>query len=84
MKKQLILVGNKPAYRTGLSALVDSFDYVLRISWMNNLGVTGNKIDGIYLEANDEFKYVFKGGENRDEIKRAKNIFITNSQGFSG
>ena len=76
MKERLILVGNKPAYRTGLHVIVDSFDYVLRISRMNNLGVTGNRIDGIYLEANDIFKYVFKGGENKNEIKRAKNIFM--------
>ena len=76
VKKRLILVGNKPACRAGLPTLVDSFDYVLRISRMNNLGDTGNRIDGIYLEANHVFKYVFKGGENREEIKRAKNIFM--------
>lgn len=76
IKKRLILVGNKPSYKTGLSAIVDSFDYVFRISRMNNLGATGNKIDGIYLEANNVFKYIFKGGDNRDEIKRAKHIFM--------
>lgn len=76
MKKRLILVGNKPAYRTGLRTIVDSFDYVLRISRMNNLGAAGNRIDGIYLEANDVFKYVFKGGENKNAIKRARNIFM--------
>lgn len=76
IKKRLILVGNKLAYKTGLNTEIDSFDYVLRISRMNNLGVTGNRIDGIYLEANNIFKYVFKGGENKDEIKKAKNIFM--------
>lgn len=76
MKKRLILVGNKPVYRTGLHTIVDSFDYVLRISRMNNLGNTGYRIDGIYLEAKNVFKNVFKGGENKDEIKRAKNIFM--------
>lgn len=75
-KKNLILVGNKPVYKTGLNKIIDSFDYVLRISRMNNLRDTGNRIDGIYLEANDEFKYIFKGGENKEEIKKAKNIFM--------
>lgn len=76
MKKRLILVGNKPVYRTGLDTIVDSFDYVLRISRMNNLGDTGYRIDGIYLEANNVFKNIFKGGENKDEIKKAKNVFM--------
>lgn len=75
-KKNLILVGNKPAYKIDLNKIIDSFDYVLRISRMNNFRDTGNRIDGIYLEANDEFKYIFKGGENKEEIKRAKNIFM--------
>ncbi len=35
MKKKLILVGNKPPYRTDLNTFIDSFDYVLRISRMN-------------------------------------------------
>ena len=55
-EKRLILVGNKPIYRTGLHTIVDSFDYVLRISRMNNLGNTGYRIDGIYLEANNVLK----------------------------
>lgn len=76
MKKKLILVGNKPTYRSGLHAIVDSFDYVLRISRMNNLGDTGNRINGIYLEANNVFKHILKGGENKDEIKRARHIFM--------
>ena len=47
MKKTLILVGNKPPYRMGLHTLIDSFDYVLRINRMNNLGATGKRIDGL-------------------------------------
>lgn len=47
IKKTLILVGNKPPYRIGLHTLIDSFDYVLRIGRMNNLGVAGRKINGI-------------------------------------
>ena len=76
IKKTLILVGNKPPYRIGLHTLVDSFDYVLRISRMNNLSTTGKKIDGLYLEANDTFKYIFKGGENKNKIKCVQNIFM--------
>lgn len=76
IKKRLILVGNKTVYRTGLHVIIDSFDYVLRISRMNNLGNTGYRIDGIYLEANNVFKNIFKGGENKDDIKRARNIFM--------
>ncbi len=75
-KKNLILVGNKPPCKTGLSGIVDSFDYVLRISRMNYLYLTGNKIDGIYLEANTVFKNVFDGGEHKDKIKTAKDIFM--------
>ena len=69
MKKTLILVGNKPPYRMGLHTLIDSFDYVLRINRMNNLGATGKRIDGLY-------KYILHAGENRNEIKRAANIFM--------
>ena len=76
IKKTLILVGNKPPYRIGLHTLIDSFDYVLRIGRMNNLGVAGRKINGIYIEANNVFKYIFHGGENKDEIKKAQNIFM--------
>lgn len=76
MKKRLILVGNKPVYRTGLHMIVDSFDYVLRVSRMNNLGDTGYRIDGIYLEANNIYKTVFEGGENKNEIQKASNIFM--------
>ena len=75
-KKKLILVGNKQPYRDDLSNIIDSFDYVLRISRMNNLGITGNKIDAIYLEANEPFKYIFKGGDNVDKIKISNNIFM--------
>lgn len=69
-------MGNKPPYRMGLHTLIDSFDYVLRINRMNNLGATGKRIDGLYLEANHLFKYILHAGENRNEIKRAANIFM--------
>lgn len=75
-RKNLILVGNKHPSRAGLNKIIDSFDYVLRISRMNNLGAAGSKIDGIYLEANHNFKHVFKGGENKGQIKKARNIFM--------
>ncbi len=75
-KKKLILVGNKPPKRVGLRKIIDSFDYVLRISRMNYLYLTGNKIDGIYLEANTVFKNIFNGGKHKDKIKIAKNIFM--------
>ncbi len=75
-KKKLILVGNKPPKRIGLRKIIDSFDYVLRISRMNYLYLTGNKIDGIYLEANAVFKKIFNGGNHKDKIKNAKNIFM--------
>jgi uncharacterized protein VirK/YbjX len=76
MKKNLILVGNKLPEKEGLNNIIDSFDYVLRVSRMNYLGLTGYKINGIYLEANNIFKYIFKGGDNKEEIRRAKNIFM--------
>lgn len=75
-KKNLLLVGNKPPYRTGLDVIVDSFDYVLRISRMNNFGLTGKRTDGVFIEANHQYKYIFEGGEHKSEIRNANNIFM--------
>lgn len=76
MKRNLIVVGNKPPLIKGLNQIIDSFDFVLRISRMNYLGEAGEKIDGIYLEANDIFKYEFKGGENKEALQQANKIFM--------
>ena len=75
MKKNLILVGNKVPNKD-IASIVDTYDYVLRINRMNNLGITGFKINGIYLEANNHFKNIMKGGENKEHIKQAKNVFM--------
>jgi hypothetical protein len=76
MKKKLVFVGNKPPMRDGLGKEIDSFDYVIRINRMNYLGYAGNRIDGLCLEANDHFKYLCKGGENKKYIKKAGQVFI--------
>ena len=76
MKKKLVFVGNKPPMRETLSNEIDSFDYVMRINRMNYLGHTGNRIDGLCLEANHLFKHEFKGGENKKSIKNAGQILM--------
>ena len=76
MKKKLVFVGNKPPMRETLSNEIDSFDYVMRINRMNYLGHAGNRIDGLYLEANHEFNHEFKGGENKKSIKNAGQILM--------
>jgi hypothetical protein len=76
MKKKLVFVGNKPPIRETLANEIDSFDYVMRINRMNYLGHTGNRIDGLCLEANHEFKHEFKGGENKKSIKNAGQILM--------
>lgn len=75
-KKRLILVGNKPTNKDGLSNLVDSFDYVVRVNRMNNLGATGTKIDGCYIGAWPDWKYKYKGGEHRDLYKTIPHLFM--------
>lgn len=74
--KRLILVGNKIPYKNNLAGMVDSFDYVIRISRMNNFGKTGHKTDGLYIEANHQYKYVFEGGEYKNEIRNVNSIFM--------
>lgn len=76
MKKKLVFVGNKPPMRETLANEIDSFDYVMRINRMNYLGHTGNRIDGLYLEANHEFNNEFKGGDNKKSIKNANKILM--------
>ncbi|RQO73764.1 hypothetical protein DBR40_13220 [Pedobacter sp. KBW01] len=78
MKKNLILVGNKPPMREPLGNEIDSFDYVMRINRMNYLGHSGNRIDGLFLEANTEFTKIFKGGDNKKSIKSAGQILMRN------
>lgn len=70
-KKRLIVVGNKPPKRAGLAAAIDSFDFVLRVNRMNHLGPTGSRIDGLFLEANEEFKERYRGGANKMRTKDA-------------
>lgn len=48
MKKDLILVGNKPDIKD-ISNIVDSYDYVLRVNRMQNYGLSGYRIDGLYI-----------------------------------
>lgn len=75
-KKNLIVVGNKPPQKPGLANEIDSFDVVIRVNRMNYLGAAGNRIDCLYLEANDDFKYNYEGGANKAMIKKAKVIFM--------
>ncbi|GIM53152.1 hypothetical protein CAPN004_21820 [Capnocytophaga cynodegmi] len=77
MKKQLILVGNKPPSRKYLSKEINSFDYVMRVNRMNYLEETAkNRLDGLFLEANVVFKNIYKGGEYRTQIKQMKHILM--------
>lgn len=48
MKKDLILIGNKPNIKN-ISDIVDSYDYVLRVNRMQNYGLSGYRIDGLYI-----------------------------------
>lgn len=74
MKKRLILVGNKP-FERDLSAVVDGYDFVVRVNRMNNFGLSGRKIDGYYLGLYTDFVQKYQGGEHRREIRRARQIF---------
>lgn len=78
-KKRLILVGNKPVNKEGLPEIVDSFDYVVRVNRMTNLGSTGNKIDACYIGAWPDFKYKYKGGEHKDLYRTIPHIFMVES-----
>jgi hypothetical protein len=75
-RKRLIVVGNKPPRKSGLAEEIDAFDYVVRVNRMNYLGAAGNSIDGLFLEANMQFKYKYYGGTNRQRIKEAGKIFM--------
>lgn len=76
MKKDLIVVGNKPPTMITLSNSIDSFDYVFRLGRMNYYGYTGVRIDGIFLEANVDFKHVHEGGEHRGCLKIPPKVFM--------
>lgn len=69
-------MGNKPPMRVTLSNEIDSFDYVIRINKMNYLGHSGNRIEGLYLEANNNFKYECNGGDNKKSLKSAQKILM--------
>lgn len=75
-KKKLLLIGNGPI-NIDISDKVNTFDYVLRVNRMTNFPTTGNRIDGLFIGAYKDFKYDYKGGEFRDYIKTAKEIFLT-------
>jgi hypothetical protein len=75
-RKRLIVVGNKPPGKPGLAEEIDAFDYVVRVNRMNYLGAAGNSIDGLFLEANLQFKYKYHGGTHRQRIKEAGKIFM--------
>jgi hypothetical protein len=75
-KKKLLLVGNAPI-PVDVADKVNEFDYILRINRMNNLHNTGNRIDGVFIAAYDDWRNVYHGGENREHYKRAKDIWMT-------
>lgn len=77
MKKKLILVGNKPPMKKDLSQEIKTFDYVMRVNRMNYLKYTSeNRLDGLFLEANNVFKNFYKGGEYKDKIKEVRDILM--------
>ena len=76
MKKKLLLIGNGPI-PIDISDNVNEFDYVLRINRMTNLPTTGDKIDGIFIGAYNDFFNIYKGGEFKEYFKKAKDIFLT-------
>lgn len=74
-KKELILVGNKPFLTDDLAEEIDSYDFVVRVNRMNNLYLSGSKIDGYYLGMWKDFRDVWHGGQFKERIKDAKKIF---------
>lgn len=74
MKKELILVGNKPDI-VNISSLVDSHDYVLRVNRMQNYGLSGTRIDGLYICAWREYLQL-STKETYERTLKAKRIFI--------
>ncbi|MDO6434789.1 hypothetical protein Q4E93_29525 [Flavitalea sp. BT771] len=75
-KMKLILVGNKPPRRAGLSEQIDSFDFVMRVNRMNYLERSGYRINGLFLEANTTFKDQYAGGANKSKIRTAGKILM--------
>ena len=75
-KKKFLLLGNAPI-PVDISDKVNSFNYVLRVNRMNNLNNTGNRIDGVFVAAYHTWREVYKGGENKDYYKQAKQLWIT-------
>ncbi|GEM68021.1 hypothetical protein SMI01S_16270 [Sphingobacterium mizutaii NBRC 14946 = DSM 11724] len=77
MKKDLVLVANKPPINP-IGNIIDSFDKIIRINKMDHLGHSGNRIDGLYLEMNHDFVVNCGGGKNKEYFKNANHIFIRN------
>lgn len=73
--KELLLIGNKPYETFEKANEVNNFDFVVRVNRMTNYGVTGSKLDGHYLGMYKDFRDVYHGGEHKDLIKLAKQIF---------
>ena len=74
MKKDLILIGNKPNI-IDISKEVDSYDFVMRVNRMQNYGLSGTKIDGLYLCLS--FEYLSLLDEHSHELTlKADKIFI--------
>jgi len=76
MKKNLILVGNKPPKKKSLSRKIDAFDFVVRVNRMNYLGKAGNRIDGAFYEINWQMNHIYKGGEHKTELKGISKFFM--------
>lgn len=84
-KKKLLIIGNKiehPNYKGMEIPLdvyknaIDNMDYVCRINRMHNYGVTGTKLDGLYLGGWNDFVQLYKGGEHTDLTYTAKDIYV--------
>lgn len=74
--KKLLLIGNAPI-NVDIADMVNAFDYVLRINRMNNLHNTGERIDGVFVAAYNDWRNVYKGGENKEYYKKASHIWVT-------
>lgn len=75
-KKELILVGNKPFLTDQLACEIDSYDFVVRVNRMNNLYLSGSRVDGYYLGMWKDFRNIWNGGPYKDRIKDARKVFM--------
>ena len=74
-KKKLILVGNKPFANDSLAAVIDGYDFVVRVNRMTNFGASGVKTDGVFLGMYSDFINQYDGGEHKDVFRLASQIF---------